>query len=243
MTTPTPGQLAATRVTKTEAANAFARALKTVTTHNAMRVPVTLQTTQKKVADEAFLDCRANECFVSQRFIERHRLGVRYMKNPCKIENADGSPNTGGNLRYYIDLMVATGTQSHPLRFYITDIGPDNLVLGYPWFKAMNITPDWKNGTIPHLITVRTEGAASGKPRRIARNATTTTINHDGTYCTPKRPMARILSTHPTFARLMSSDTRACLAVDRHSSRCRFLLTKNGDRLTTTMSKPNDATP
>ena len=38
--TSTPGRLAATRVTKTEAANAFARALKTGTTRDAMRVPV-----------------------------------------------------------------------------------------------------------------------------------------------------------------------------------------------------------
>ena len=66
MTPPTPGRLAATRVTKTEATNALARALKTSTTRDAMCVLITLQTMQKKVTDEAFLDCRATECFVSQ---------------------------------------------------------------------------------------------------------------------------------------------------------------------------------
>ena len=160
----TPGRLAATRVTKTEAANAFARALKTGTTRDAMRVPVTLQTTQKKVAVEAFLDCGATECFVSQRFIDEHRLGVRYMKTPRKITNADGSPNAGGNLRYYTDFTVTTGTQSHPLQFYITDIGPDDLVLGYPWFEVTNITPDWKTGTIPDPVTIHTLRPVSGKP-------------------------------------------------------------------------------
>ena len=202
-----------------------------------MRVPVTLQTTQKKVPVEAFLDCGANECFVSQQFIDEYQLGVQYMKTPRKIENADGSPNAGGNLRYYIDLTVTTGTQSHPLRFYITDIGPDDLVLGYPWFKPTNVTPDWKNGTIPATITIRTKRPASGKPRRIARFADTTTD------ILAKCPMTRIPSTHPAFARLMSTDTRERLAVDRHSSRCRFLLTTNGDRITTAMSKPDDTTP
>ena len=233
----TLGRLAATRVTKTEAANAFARALKTGATRDAMRVPVTLQTTHKEVPVEAFFDCGANECFVSQRFIDEHRLGVRYMKTPRKIENADGSPNAGGSLHYYTDFTVTTGTQSHPLRFYITDTGPDNLVLGYPWFKATNITPDWRNGTIPDAITIRTLRPASGKPRRTARIADITTD------IPVKRPMARIPSTHPAFARLMSSDTRDRLAVDRHSSHCRFLLTKNGDRITTMMSKPDDAEP
>jgi hypothetical protein len=243
MTTPTPGRLATTRVTKTKAANAFARALKTGTTRDAMHVPVTLQTTQKKVPVEAFLDCGATECFVSQRFINEYQLGVRYMKTPRKIENADGSPNAGGNLRYYTDLTVTTGTQSHSLRFYITDIGPDNLVLGYPWFEVTNIAPDWKNGMIPDPITIRTIGIAPGKPRRTVRNATMTIIDHNGTHRTLRRPMARILPTHPAFARLLSSDTRECLAVDRHSSRCRFLLTNDGDRITTTMSKPDDAEP
>ena len=202
-----------------------------------MRVPVTLQTTQKKVPVEAFLDCGANECFISQRFIDEHRLGVRYMKNPRKIENADGSPNAGGNLRYYTDFTVTTGIQSHPLRFYVTDIGPDNLVLGYPWFKVTNITPDWKAGTIPDPVTIRTLRPVSGKPKRTVRIADTTTD------IPAKRPMARIPSTHPAFARLMSSDTRERLAVDRHSSRCRFLLTANGDRINTTMNKPDDNTP
>ena len=136
------------------------------------------------------------------------------MKTPHKIENADGSPNTGGNLRYYTDFTVTTGDQSHPLRFYITDIGPDNLVLGFPWFKATNITPDWKNGTIPNTVTIRTLWPASGKPRRTVRIADTTTD------IPAKHPMARIPSTHPAFAQLMSSDTQEHLAVDWHSSHC-----------------------
>ena len=108
------------------------------------------------------------------------------MKTPRKIENADGSLNAGGNLRYYTDLTVTTGGQSHPLHFYITDIGPDNLVLGYPWFKATNVTPDWKSGTIPDPITIRTLRPTSEKSRHASTNP-------------PKRPMARILSTHPAF--------------------------------------------
>ena len=76
------------------------------------------------------------------------------MKTPCKIENADGSPNAGGSLRYYTDFNVVTGEQSHSLRFYITDIGPDNLVFGYPWFTTTNVRPDWKTSMIPDPITI-----------------------------------------------------------------------------------------
>ena len=108
------------------------------------------------------------------------------MTNPHKIKNADGSSNAGGNLRYYINLTVMTRGQPQPLRFYITDLGPDDLVLGYPWFKVTNIQPDWKNGMIPDAITIHTLHPASEKSRR-------------ATTITPTHPMACIPSTHPTY--------------------------------------------
>ena len=57
-----------------------------------------------------------------------------------------------------------TGDTPHVLRFYITDMGLDDLMLGYPWFAATNAQPDWTTGTLPASITIRTKGAASGKP-------------------------------------------------------------------------------
>ena len=56
------------------------------------------------------------------------------MENPRKLQNADRSPNAGGGLKYYTELEVITGDTPHLLRFYIADIGPDDLILGYPWF-------------------------------------------------------------------------------------------------------------
>ena len=239
----TAGRLAATRVTKTEAANTFARALKTGSTRDAMRVPVTLQTTQKKVPVEAFLDCGANECFVSQQFINDYRLGVRYMKTPRKLENANGSSNAGGSLCYYTELEVATGGFTHLLCFYITDMGPDDLILGYPWFTAMNAQPDWKNGTIPDPITIHTLGAASGKPRHTARLAMTTP--------TPTRPLLeageqlyhhtennrngnRRLPNRPASSEVQGPNAQD--RIHRHSSCCWFLLRGAEKHSSTAMS-------
>ena len=43
-------------------------------------------------------------------------------------------------------------------------MGTDDLVLGYPWFAATNIQPDWADGTLPTSVAIHTKGAASGKP-------------------------------------------------------------------------------
>ena len=112
----------------------------------------------------AFLDSGATECFVSQRFIDTHKLGTRLLTVPRKLQNADGSPNAGGGLTHFTELEVLTGDKPHRLRFYIADMGPDDLVLGYPWFAATNVQPDWTNGTLPISVTIHTRGAASGKP-------------------------------------------------------------------------------
>ena len=43
-------------------------------------------------------------------------------------------------------------------------MGPDDLVLGYPWFAATNARPNWTNETLPTSVTIHTRGATSGKP-------------------------------------------------------------------------------
>ena len=131
---------------------------------NAMRIPVSFHTALKTAELSAFLDSGATECFVSQRFIDTHKLGTRLLTVPRKLQNADGSPNAGGGLMHFTKLEVLTGDMPHQLRFYIADMGPDDLVLGYPWFTATNIQPNWTDGTLSTLVIIRTRGAASGKP-------------------------------------------------------------------------------
>ena len=133
---------------------------------NAMRIPITLHTTQKKANHIAFLDCGATECFISQCFIDEHQLGVHLMENPWKLQNTNGSPNTGGGLKHFTKLEGVTGETPHLLCFYIANMGPDDLILGYPWFAAMNTHPDWTMGTLPASMIIHTKGVASGKPMR-----------------------------------------------------------------------------
>ena len=69
-------------------------------------------------------------------------------------------------MTHFTELEVFMSDKPHRLQFYITDMGPDDLVLGYLWFAATNIQPNWTDGTLPTSVTIRTRGAASGKPMR-----------------------------------------------------------------------------
>ena len=129
-----------------------------------MRIPVSFHTALKTAKLPAFLNSGATECFISQRFIDKYKLGTRLLTVPRKLQNADGSPNAGGGLTHFTELEVFMGDMPQRFRFYIADMGPNDLVLGYPWFAATNAQPNWADGTLPATVTIRTTGAASGKP-------------------------------------------------------------------------------
>src|SRR5260221_3344537 len=72
------------------------------------------------------------------------------MDEPRKILNVDGTENKSGELRYYTDLQVQTGTNHTNLRFYLTELGEQKAILGYPWFAAAQPKIDWKRGWIDY---------------------------------------------------------------------------------------------
>jgi len=49
-----------------------------------------------------------------------------------------------------MDLQVQTGTQRTNLRFFLTDLGDNKAILGYPWFAAVQPRIDWKQGWVDH---------------------------------------------------------------------------------------------
>ena len=71
-----------------------------------------------------------------------------------------GKYRTSRNITHYIELEVSTEGEEHTHRFYLADMGGNHIVLGYPWFMASNLRPNWKEGTLAATIMVRTSGAA-----------------------------------------------------------------------------------
>ena len=102
-----------------------------------MQIPVSFHTTLKMAELLAFLDSGATKCFVSQRFIDMHKLGTCLMTVLQKLQNMDGSPNVGGGLTHFTELEVFTEDTPHVHQFYIADMRPDDLVLGYPCVRLL----------------------------------------------------------------------------------------------------------
>ena len=58
--------------------------------------------------------------------------------------------NKAGQLQYYTDLAIRTGSTYVNMRFFLTELGEHKAILGYPWFAATQPKIDWKRGWIDH---------------------------------------------------------------------------------------------
>ena len=104
----------------------------------------------KRAEAVALIDSGATENFMNLKYAEWLQLPIKKMSEPRKLLNVDGTENKSGELRYYTDLQVQTGTNHTNLRFYLTELGEQKAILGYPWFAAAQPRIDWKRGWIDY---------------------------------------------------------------------------------------------
>ena len=152
-----------------------------------MSIRVYLHTSNKRAETPALLDSGATENFINLEYARYLRLPTKRLPNPRKVYNVDGTPNKRGDITFYTDLEVRTGERRTNMRFFLTDLGPQKLILGYPWFAAVQPKIDWAKGWIDYSqlpVVLRTSQATQTtfppqerriKGRRIKVRQTTTT--------------------------------------------------------------------
>ena len=113
-----------------------------------MTLKVFLHSRDRRAETSALLDSGATENFIHPNYARRKRLPVKLLPNPRKIVNVDGTFNAVGEITHYTDLEMTQGTKKVQLRFFLTDIGERDVILGYPWFAAIQPNIDWVRGWI-----------------------------------------------------------------------------------------------
>jgi hypothetical protein len=117
----------------------------------------------KRAEAVALLDLGPTENFMNLDYARYLRIPIQCLKEPRKLFNINGTPNKSGELLYYMDLQTQMGTQRNTLRFFLSNLGENKVILGYPWFAAFQPRVDWKRGWIDHSqlpIILQTTDAA-----------------------------------------------------------------------------------
>jgi len=97
---------------------------------------------------KALVDSGATDCFMSENFIRRMKLGKRPLQKPRKIWNIDNTANQAGAIMHYTTLDIQTSGIRKQIQFLVTNIGNEDVILGYPWMAAFEPQFSWKNGVI-----------------------------------------------------------------------------------------------
>jgi hypothetical protein len=63
---------------------------------------------------------------------------INYLDEPVKAYNVDGTENKWGTINAYINLEFSLGEQKFKERFYVTGLGKQKIILGFPWLHKYN---------------------------------------------------------------------------------------------------------
>jgi hypothetical protein len=90
-------------------------------------------------------------------------LPISTMPRPRNLFNVNSTLNKLGSLKHYTDLTVQTRMHCVQMRFFLSNLGVNKIILGYPWFAAFHPKVDWARGWIDVTnlpIVTRTDDAA-----------------------------------------------------------------------------------
>jgi hypothetical protein len=107
-----------------------------------------LHSRSKRAKTVALLDLGAMENFINISYAQRLNLPIKRLTQERRLFNVDGTPNKVGTLKYYTNIVTRIGTKHTRLHYFLTDLGDNQVILGYPWFASVQPQIDWAKGWI-----------------------------------------------------------------------------------------------
>jgi hypothetical protein len=121
-----------------------------ISAHKSMTLRLFIHSPSKRAEINALVDSGATENFFNLSYARYLGLPIKWLEIPRKLFNVDNTENKSGELKYYTDLRMQMGQHFRTLRFYLTDLGDNKCILGYPWFAAAEPHINWKRGWIDY---------------------------------------------------------------------------------------------
>jgi hypothetical protein len=135
-----------------------------------MKVPVSFCTLHAMANKNILVDSGATDNFIHPKLLKPLGLGAQALDRPRKIWNIDRTTNGTGQLTSFVDLEVRMGSKEEKMCFLVTDLGNEDLILGYPWLATFEPQFNWRNSVVDtaHLpIIVRSLDWRKGRFRPV----------------------------------------------------------------------------
>jgi Reverse transcriptase (RNA-dependent DNA polymerase) len=111
---------------------------------NSISVPINIGSSKQTV--ETLIDSGTGGLFIDQNYAKN--FDINYLDELVKADNVDGMENKWGMINTYINLEFTLGDRKFKECFYVTSLGKQRIILGFPWLHKYNPIIDWKKGEI-----------------------------------------------------------------------------------------------
>ena len=111
-------------------------------------IPVTLRGVHRTKDIVAMVDSGATATFIHRKFVEENKIRTRKLSRPVPLFNIDGTENREGSITHVAVLDLIIGSHSEKMVFVITDIGPEDVIIGINWLRKHNPDVDWAEGSL-----------------------------------------------------------------------------------------------
>ena len=94
------------------------------------------------------VDSGASTLFIHSRFVQENKVATRELARPIRLLNIDGTENRRGRITHVADLTMKLGEHLEKVSFTVTDIGPEDVIIGIDWLRHHNPSIDWRGGSL-----------------------------------------------------------------------------------------------
>lgn len=99
--------------------------------------------TDKQFIMDALIDSEANGTFLDKKFALKNRIALAPLERKVIPFNIDGTKNKSGIIEHCTWLNLTIEKKKIPVRFLITDLGKEMIILGLSWLEDHNPKIDW----------------------------------------------------------------------------------------------------
>jgi Retroviral aspartyl protease len=111
-----------------------------------LSIPVELKSPKgnRSTFIQALIDSRATTNFINWRVVHQYNIKLIPLDNPILVRNVDNTEN----IRFAALLAMKTGSHIEYMRFFVSDLGHNDIILGHPWLRKHNPSIDWRTSTL-----------------------------------------------------------------------------------------------
>ena len=113
---------------------------------NKLSIPIRISETEKETVETlGLIDSGGGGKFIDQNYIKKLGLETHALETPIQAYNMDGTENKQGTIKSYVNLDLEINGRKTNTQLFVTGLGKERIILGFPWLNEHNPDIDWKS--------------------------------------------------------------------------------------------------